>query len=135
MQVDLLFQYNGGQGDAVALARASASGRTPSRAAAFFMMRPLAASTDASPAPLRLSVKLAMGGINNGFLKRQGPGHGEPLFLPMWLEQFVTLPQRTKPACGSSMSFWMPTNLEWLSNGLSRSFTTISRPAFRFFVC
>jgi protein ImuA len=49
----------------------------------FFMMRPLASATDSSPAPLRLSLEPARGGINVGFLKRQGPVRDEPLFLPM----------------------------------------------------
>ena len=49
----------------------------------FFMMRPLATATDASPAPLRLSLEPAKGGINVGFVKRQGPVRDEPLFLPM----------------------------------------------------
>ena len=49
----------------------------------FFMMRPLAAATDSSPAPLRLSLTPARGGINVGFVKRQGPVRDEPLFLPM----------------------------------------------------
>ncbi|HJQ18411.1 MAG TPA: hypothetical protein VJ859_15590, partial [Allosphingosinicella sp.] len=51
----------------------------------FFMMRPLAAASDASPAPLRLSVRLASGGINIGFVKRPGPQCDELLFLPMSL--------------------------------------------------
>ncbi len=49
----------------------------------FFNMRPLGSETDASPAPLRLSVRPAPGGINVGFVKRQGPQRDEPLFLPM----------------------------------------------------
>lgn len=49
----------------------------------FFMMRPLAAAQDQSPAPLRLSVKPAPGGINIGFVKRRGPTRDESLFLPM----------------------------------------------------
>ena len=49
----------------------------------FFMMRPLAAAADSSPAPLRLSLTPARGGINVGFVKRQGPVRDEPLFLPM----------------------------------------------------
>jgi protein ImuA len=49
----------------------------------FFNMRPLAAEVDASPAPLRLSVRPAPGGINIGFVKRQGPQRDEPLFLPL----------------------------------------------------
>jgi protein ImuA len=49
----------------------------------FFMMRPLASATDSSPAPLRLSLEPTKGGINVGFVKRQGPVRDEPLFLPM----------------------------------------------------
>lgn len=49
----------------------------------FFNLRPLATEIDASPAPLRLSVRPAAGGINIGFVKRQGPQRDEPLFLPM----------------------------------------------------
>jgi protein ImuA len=49
----------------------------------FFIMRPLGSEVDASPAPLRLSVRPASGGINVGFVKRQGPQRDEPLFLPM----------------------------------------------------
>lgn len=49
----------------------------------FFLMRPLGAEVDASPAPLRLSVRPAAGGIKIGFVKRQGPQRDEPLFLPM----------------------------------------------------
>jgi protein ImuA len=49
----------------------------------FFMMRSLAAAVDSSPAPLRLSLTPAPGGIDIGFVKRQGPRRDEPLFLPM----------------------------------------------------
>jgi protein ImuA len=49
----------------------------------FFLMRPIAAATDASPAPLRLSLTPAPGGLNVGFVKRQGPQRDEALFLPM----------------------------------------------------
>ncbi|MDM5181907.1 translesion DNA synthesis-associated protein ImuA [Massilia sp. DJPM01] len=49
----------------------------------FFALRPLAASQDASPAPLRLSLRPAPGGIEIGFLKRRGPQRDEPLFLPL----------------------------------------------------
>lgn len=49
----------------------------------FFIMRPLGAETDASPATLRLSVRPVFGGINIGFVKRQGPQRDEPLFLPL----------------------------------------------------
>jgi protein ImuA len=49
----------------------------------FFVMRPLGAATDASPAPLRLSVRPAPGGIHVGVVKRQGPQRDDALFLPM----------------------------------------------------
>jgi protein ImuA len=49
----------------------------------FFMLRPLAAAQDASPAPLRLSLKPAAGGIEIGFVKRRGPQRDAPLFLPL----------------------------------------------------
>lgn len=49
----------------------------------FCMLRPLAAAQDASPAPLRLSLRPAPGGIELGFLKRRGPQRDAPLFLPL----------------------------------------------------
>jgi len=49
----------------------------------FFMMRPLAAAQDASPAPLRLSLRPAVGGLEIGFVKRRGPQRDAPLFLPL----------------------------------------------------
>lgn len=49
----------------------------------FFVLRPLAAAQDASPAPLRLSLRPQPGGIEIGFLKRRGPQRDEPLFLPL----------------------------------------------------
>jgi protein ImuA len=49
----------------------------------FFLMRPLAAAHDASPAPLRLSLRPAAGGIDIGFVKRRGPQRDAPLFLPL----------------------------------------------------
>jgi protein ImuA len=49
----------------------------------FFLMRPLAAAQDASPAPLRLSLRPAPGGLDVGFVKRQGPARDDALFLPM----------------------------------------------------
>lgn len=60
----------------------------------FFNFRPLAAEQDASPAPLRLSVRPAPGGINIGFVKRQGPQRDEPLFLPMSVTTMITPPHR-----------------------------------------
>jgi len=49
----------------------------------FFVLRPLAAAQDASPSPLRLSLRPAEGGMNIGFVKRRGPQRDEPLFLPL----------------------------------------------------
>jgi protein ImuA len=49
----------------------------------FCMLRPLAAAQDASPAPLRLSLTAAVGGVDIGFVKRRGPQRDTPLFLPL----------------------------------------------------
>ncbi|MYM68435.1 translesion DNA synthesis-associated protein ImuA [Pseudoduganella sp. FT55W] len=49
----------------------------------FYMLRPLAAAQEASPAPLRLSLKPAAGGLDIGFVKRRGPQRDTPLFLPL----------------------------------------------------
>lgn len=62
------------------------------------MLRPLAAAQDASPAPLRLSLKPAAGGIEIGFVKRQGPRRDEPLFVPMPLDAIAPLRTHRKPA-------------------------------------
>jgi protein ImuA len=59
----------------------------------FFMFRPLAAAQDASPAPLRLALRPAAGGIDIGFVKRRGPQRDAPLFLPLT----PSLPQRHAP--------------------------------------
>lgn len=68
----------------------------------FFSMRPLAAADDASLAPLWLSVTPAHGGIDVGFVKRQGPRRDGALFIPMSVSPTVRyLPKRhvlaTKP--------------------------------------
>jgi protein ImuA len=65
----------------------------------FFMMRPLAASHDASPAPLRLALRPQAGGIEIGFLKRRGPQRDAPLFLPLtsYLHQRHAPLDRTAP--------------------------------------
>lgn len=49
----------------------------------FFMIRPLVAAMDPSPAPLRLALRPQAGGIEIEFVKRQGPRHDERLFVPM----------------------------------------------------
>jgi len=75
----LLFWQNHARGDALRrLHLAAQSGNT-----VFCMMRPLATAPDASPAPLRLSLRPAPGGIDIGFVKRRGPQRETPLFLPL----------------------------------------------------
>ncbi|KAA1004354.1 translesion DNA synthesis-associated protein ImuA [Paraburkholderia panacisoli] len=49
----------------------------------FFMLRPLATTREASPAPLRLAIRAAKGGVDIEFLKRRGPARDEPLFVPL----------------------------------------------------
>jgi protein ImuA len=49
----------------------------------FFMFRPLAAAQDASPAPLRLALRPAAGGVEITFVKRRGPQRDAPLVLPL----------------------------------------------------
>lgn len=60
----------------------------------FFMFRPLASAQDASPSPLRLSLRPAAGGIDIGFVKRRGPQRDAPLFLPL---TYSLLQQRHAP--------------------------------------
>jgi len=55
----------------------------------FFMLRPLAAAQDSSPAPLRLSLRPAPGGLDIEFVKRRGPQRDTPLFLPLPLPPFL----------------------------------------------
>ena len=66
----------------------------------FFMMRPLAAGQDASPAPLRLSLRPQAGGIEIGFVKRRGPQRDATLFLPLtsYLPNRHAPVDRTAPA-------------------------------------
>jgi protein ImuA len=50
----------------------------------FFFARPLAAAQDASPAPLRVALRPALGGIQLDFVKRRGPNQKESgLFIPL----------------------------------------------------
>jgi protein ImuA len=66
----------------------------------FFLMRPLAAARDASPAPLRLALRPQAGGIEIEFVKRRGPRRDAPLFLPLtsYLQQRHAPVDRTAPA-------------------------------------
>lgn len=49
----------------------------------FWLLRPLSTSADASPAPLRLALRPAAGGISVEIIKRRGPHPDEPLYVPM----------------------------------------------------
>jgi len=48
-----------------------------------WMIRPIAAMEDASPAPLRLALRPAAGGIRVDIVKRRGPRRDNPLTLPL----------------------------------------------------
>lgn len=49
----------------------------------FWLMRPLACMQDASPAPLRLALRPAAGGLQIQIVKRRGPRRDDPLHLRM----------------------------------------------------
>lgn len=49
----------------------------------FYLFRPLASAQDASPAPLRLALRSAHGGVMVEFVKRKGPLKEAGLFLPL----------------------------------------------------
>lgn len=77
----LLFWANHARGESLRrLHLAAQAGET-----LFFMLRPLAAAQDASPAPLRLGLRPAAGGMHVDFVKRRGPQRDAPLFLPLGL--------------------------------------------------
>jgi protein ImuA len=48
-----------------------------------FLLKPLASAQDASPAPLRLALRPALGGIDLTILKRRGAQLDSSIFLPM----------------------------------------------------
>ncbi|MGI4847085.1 MAG: translesion DNA synthesis-associated protein ImuA [Janthinobacterium lividum] len=48
-----------------------------------WFMRPLSAATDASPAPLRIALRPAAGGVLAEIIKRKGPHCERPLFIPL----------------------------------------------------
>jgi protein ImuA len=64
------------------------------------MLRPLAAAREASPAPLRLSLRPAAGGVDIGFVKRRGPQRDITLFLPLSTSTIVKyhVPFMDRPA-------------------------------------
>lgn len=47
-----------------------------------WMIRPLSAAHESSPAPLRLILRPALKGVEVQLLKRRGPQHAQPLYLP-----------------------------------------------------
>ena len=49
----------------------------------FFMLRPLSAASQSSPAPLRLTLKSAAGGVEVGIAKRRGPARDQPLHIAL----------------------------------------------------
>lgn len=49
----------------------------------FWLVRPFSAAHEAAPAPLRLCLHPAQGGIDVAILKRRGPPRDEPLFVPL----------------------------------------------------
>jgi len=86
----VLFWQNHARGETLRrLHLAAHSGET-----LFFMLRPLAAAQDSSPAPLRLSLRPAPGGLDIEFVKRRGPQRDTPLFLPLPLPLTPFLLQR-----------------------------------------
>jgi protein ImuA len=48
-----------------------------------WLMRPLSTRRDASPAPLRLALRPALGGVSLDIVKRRGPQTDQPLFIPL----------------------------------------------------
>lgn len=48
-----------------------------------WLMRPLAASQDASPAQLRIALRPAAGGVSLNIVKRRGPGAKQLIFIPL----------------------------------------------------
>lgn len=49
----------------------------------FWLVRPLSAGDNSSPAPLRLALTPATGGVNVHVVKRRGPQHEQPVFIAL----------------------------------------------------
>lgn len=64
----------------------------------FFMLRPLVAAQDASPSPLRLGLRPAVGGIQIDLIKRKGPQRENALFLPLLSPVPQPRPSSPQPA-------------------------------------
>jgi len=58
----------------------------------FFMLRPSAAAHAPSPAPLRLALEAAPGGVRVAVLKRRGPVCAQPFVVPLAPERRPPLP-------------------------------------------
>lgn len=57
-----------------------------------WLVRPLSAAMDASPAPLRMSLRPAAGGVSVDIIKRKGPHCDELIFVPL---PDMPVPQRS----------------------------------------
>ncbi|MDR5754871.1 MULTISPECIES: translesion DNA synthesis-associated protein ImuA [unclassified Caballeronia] len=69
----------------------------------FFMVRPLAAASDTSPAPLRIAVRPARDSVSLEFVKRRGPARDEPLVVglthsPILLNRHASVDRRVSAA-------------------------------------
>lgn len=69
----------------------------------FFVFRPMAAASAPSPAPLRIALEPAAGGLNVTFVKRRGPHRDDPVFVPLspspvLLNRHAPLDRRTSAA-------------------------------------
>ena len=60
----------------------------------FFVLRPMFAEHDTSPAPLRLALRPADNGIQINFVKRRGPVRDRPLIIPLTNYDAVLSPTR-----------------------------------------
>ena len=49
----------------------------------FWFVRPLACASEASPAPLRLALRPALGGVTVEIIKRRGPALDAPFWIPL----------------------------------------------------
>jgi protein ImuA len=49
----------------------------------FWLLRPMAGASEPSPAPLRLGLRPAKGGVSISIIKRRGPAADEALFVPL----------------------------------------------------
>ncbi len=69
----------------------------------FWLLRPLAAAQDASPAPLRLALRPARAGIMVDIVKRRGPLREESLFVPLGVPSRAAPLQMSAAPVGDSV--------------------------------